>query len=174
MSRSALLALMVVIAAACAGGKPSPAVVPEPALAENAPKDAPVSASAANVSAMGKLLAPCVTKARAAFPAAARRFRNGLPEGQSLFVVTVLHDSSGKFEQVFIAVDSIGKTDVYGRIWNQITIVKGYQLKQPYTVPESEIIDWMISKPDGSEEGNWSGKFLDALQATGKAPSGIC
>jgi len=32
----------------------------------------------------------------------------------------------------------------------------------------------MISKPDGSEEGNWSGKFLDALQATGKAPSGIC
>jgi hypothetical protein len=174
MVRSALLALVLGIAVACASRKPSPALVPDPALADNAPTDAPVAAPAGSVTAMGKMLAPCVTKARAAFPAAAQRFKAGLPEGESFFVVTVLHDSAGKFEQVFVAVDSIGKADVYGRIWNQINIVKGYQLRQPYTVPPSEIIDWMISKPDGSEEGNWSGKFLDSLQATGKAPSGIC
>ncbi len=176
MYRSVLLVPLLAIAAACTTAKPAPApaVVPEPALADNAPTDEPVGATAGSVSAMGKMLAPCVTKARAAFPGAAQRFKAGLPEGQSLFVVTVLHDSTGKFEQVFVAVDSIGKTDVYGRIWNQITIVKGYQLRQPYTVPQGEIIDWMISKPDGSEEGNWSGKFLDAWRATGKAPTGIC
>jgi hypothetical protein len=174
MVRSALLALVLGIAVACASRKPSPALVPDPALADNAPTDAPVAAPAGSVTAMGKMLAPCVTKARAAFPAAAQRFKAGLPEGESFFVVTVLHDSAGRFEQVFVVVDSIGKTEVYGRIWDQIAIVHGYQLRQPYAVPEAEIIDWMISKPDGSEEGNWSGKFIGAWQATGKPPTNIC
>jgi hypothetical protein len=174
MFRSALLVPLIVLAAACTNPKPSTAVIPEPALAPNAPADAPVGATAAGVSAMGKMLAPCVTKARAAFPAAAQRFKAGLPEGESFFVVTVLHDSAGRFEQVFVVVDSIGKTEVYGRIWDQIAIVHGYQLLQPYAVPEAEIIDWMISKPDGSEEGNWSGKFIGAWQATGKPPTNIC
>lgn len=28
---------------------------------------------------------------------------------------------------------------------------------------EKDIIDWLISKPDRSEEGNFVGKFLDTL-----------
>ena len=28
---------------------------------------------------------------------------------------------------------------------------------------EKDILDWLIAKPDGSEEGNFIGKFLDTL-----------
>ena len=31
----------------------------------------------------------------------------------------------------------------------------------PVTVKEAELVDWMIARPDGSEEGNVVGKFLD-------------
>ena len=40
-------------------------------------------------------------------------------------------------------------------------VVSGYAYKQPYSFPESELVDWLIAKPDGSEEGNVVGKFLD-------------
>lgn len=33
---------------------------------------------------------------------------------------------------------------------------------------ESMLIDWTISKPDGTEEGNYIGKFLDDYQAAQK------
>ena len=37
----------------------------------------------------------------------------------------------------------------------------GYGMGQFYSLPESQLIDWMIAKPDGTEEGNEVGKFLD-------------
>ena len=42
--------------------------------------------------------------------------------------------------------------------------MSGYRLRQPYTLPDSEVVDWMFSKPDGSEEGNVVGKFLDTYK----------
>ena len=29
---------------------------------------------------------------------------------------------------------------------------------------ESDVLDWTISKPDGTEEGNFVGKFLDTYK----------
>jgi hypothetical protein len=34
----------------------------------------------------------------------------------------------------------------------------------PHTFSESEVIDWLISRADGTEEGNVVGKFLDEWQ----------
>jgi hypothetical protein len=34
--------------------------------------------------------------------------------------------------------------------------------RQSITVPESEVLDWTIARPDGSEEGNFIGKYLDS------------
>jgi hypothetical protein len=31
-------------------------------------------------------------------------------------------------------------------------------------VSEAELLDWLITKPDGSEEGNVVGKFLDTYR----------
>jgi len=32
---------------------------------------------------------------------------------------------------------------------------------QRITIPESKIDNWVIVRPDGTEEGNYVGKFLD-------------
>ena len=53
---------------------------------------------------------------------------------------------------------------VSGIIYNQINLVKGYKNEQRYKFSESEVYDWLITKPDGSEEGNYVGKFLDTYQ----------
>jgi hypothetical protein len=33
-----------------------------------------------------------------------------------------------------------------------------------YATAEAELLDWLIAKPDGAEEGNVVGKFLDTYQ----------
>jgi hypothetical protein len=42
--------------------------------------------------------------------------------------------------------------------------VDGYKRGDAYQFPESALTNWAIRKPDGSEEGNVVGKFLDECQ----------
>jgi hypothetical protein len=64
----------------------------------------------------------------------------------------------------FLAADSLARDSIFGRIWSQITVVRGYRLRDRHGVAEAELLDWLITKPDGSEEGNVVGKFLDTYQ----------
>ncbi len=114
---------------------------------------------------MVKALEPYVAQAQASYPAATQRFLQGLPSGQTFFVTIRLTDSLNRHEQVFLAVDSIDTGRVVGRLWSEIAAVSGYRLGQRYEAKEPDIVDWMISQPDGTEEGNVVGKFLDTYQA---------
>ena len=120
----------------------------------NAPGDAPVGMS----TELMTLLEPCRRRALATWPDARRRFQAGLPAKQALFVTTRLRSPGGRMEQSFVAVDRIDGTQVTGRLWSEITAVAGYRRGQTLTLPESEIVDWTISREDGSEEGNWIGE----------------
>jgi hypothetical protein len=131
-------------------------------LAPNAPADRPVSAAdICQWNAMVAATKPYTDRARSSYPAAKQRFIRGLPPKESFFVTAVLHDSLGHHEQVFIAVDSIVGTTISGRVWNDLLIVRGYRRGQRYEMPEADLVDWLIAKPDGTEEGNEVGKFLD-------------
>jgi hypothetical protein len=136
----------------------------------NAPGDAPFGMSAQLMT----LLEPCRRRALATWPDARRRFQAGLPSQQTLFVTTRLRSPGGRMEQAFIVVDRIDGTQVTGRLWSEIIAVAGYRRGQTLIVPEGEIVDWTISRADGSEEGNWMRKFIDAYHATGQPPAGIC
>ena len=105
-----------------------------------------------------------VAQARATFPQAKARYLAGLPPQQSFFVTVQLWDELQHNEMVFLAVDSLARDSIFGRIWNQIHVVRGYQLRQPHVVAETALLDWLITKPDGSEEGNVVGKFLDTYR----------
>lgn len=135
-------------------------------VAPNAPKDRPVSAKfQCQLEALQRAIAPMSAAARASFPAARERFERGLPPHNTFFVSTWLRDSVGGQELVFVAVDSItGPRDtaqVAGRIWNPVQVVRGYTYRQPYTFSAANLVDWMVARPDGSEEGNEVGKFMD-------------
>jgi len=98
----------------------------------------------------------------AAYPDAKRRYLAGLPPGETFFVTTILRDADGNFEQAFLRVDKIKDGAVTGRISSEIATVHGFHLNDICTVPEQELVDWLIAKPDGSEEGNVVGKFLES------------
>ncbi len=140
---------------------------PNPRLSPNAPQDKPVDAKGkAAVEEYKAALAPYIETGRKTYPEAKSRYLAGLPAGHAFFVVTELRDGSGTFEQVFIAVAAIKDDRITGRIATEIIGVKGFKNGDPYSFPESELIDWLITHPDGMEEGNVVGKFLDEWQKT--------
>jgi hypothetical protein len=136
-----------------------------PELAPNAPVDKPVPMiDECQLRQKLKVMQPYVDSARATWPAARSRYINGLPPGNTFFVTVRLTDPAKRVEQVFLVVDSVQNGRVFGRIRSPIQLVRGYRYGQPYDLPESDIMDWMIAKPDGSEEGNVVGKFLDTYR----------
>jgi hypothetical protein len=145
---------------------PSAVVAQRPVdLAPNAPRDRPAGLTErCQWDTLVRTLDPYVRQARASYPAAKRRFLAGLPPGETFFVTVRLSDSLEHHEQVFVVVDSIIGDRIAGRLWSQVELVRGFHLRQPYVTTEPEIVDWLIAKPDGTEEGNIVGKFLDTYQ----------
>ena len=138
-------------------------------LAPNAPPDRPVDATLrCQLAAMKRAVAPLSAAARASFPAARERFERGLPPRHTFFVSTWLRDSAGHEELVFVAVDSVtgagDATRISGRIWSPVQVVRGYSYRQPYVFPVADLVDWMVARPDGTEEGNEVGKFMDTYR----------
>ena len=133
-------------------------------IAPNAPDDKPVAAKAEEIKKIEAAIKPYVEQARKSYPDAKKRFLAGLPAKHVFFVVTILKDKKGATEQVFIAVTEIKDGTIKGQIQSDIGVVTGYKNGDAYSFPESELVDWLISRPDGTEEGNVVGKFLDGFQ----------
>ncbi len=132
-----------------------------PELAPNAPADKSQPVKSSELKAFDAAIKPYVEKARKTYPEAKARFLAGLPVNNFFFVTARLRDDAGRWEQVFIAVREIKDGIISGLIASDIETVSGYQAGNKYSLPESEILDWTISKPDGTEEGNFVGNFLD-------------
>jgi uncharacterized protein YegJ (DUF2314 family) len=137
----------------------------DPRLSPDAPRDRPVlTAQRCIWNAMDRAMQPYIARARASWPQARQRFLAGLPARQSFFVTALLIDDADRREQVFIAVDTIRDGRISGKIWNRVDVVHGFRLGDRYSFPESDLRDWLITKPDGGEEGNYVGKFLDGYE----------
>lgn len=162
-----LLLVTIALYVGCDYDPPTTALPPNPALSPDAPEDKPVQVEGQDAAKQYEAaIAPYVEKGRETYPQAKRRFVGGLPAGHSFFVVTRLRDEAGTVEQVFIAVSAIKNDRITGRIASNIRMVKAYKYGDPYSFSESELLDWLISCPDGTEEGNVLGKFLDEWQKT--------
>lgn len=123
--------------------------------------DKPFTTEAA---ALDEILKPYVEMARQSYVGAKARFEDGLPFGHSFWVTVRLHDPSGNFEQVFVRVLEIHGDRIQGRIASDVRSIAGYRNGDEIECAEPDIFDWTLIKPDGSEEGNLVGKFMDAYQ----------
>jgi hypothetical protein len=169
--RKPVVVLLASLLARCApdpGSAPTRGELPpNPKLAPDAPPDRPVEATGTSeVEAYRAAIAPYVAQGRKTYPEAKRRFMAGLPEGHHFFVVTDIRDGSGGAESVFITVARIEGGRITGRIACDVLGVQGFKNGDPYTFEEGELVDWVITRPDGTEEGNAVGKFLDEWQKT--------
>jgi uncharacterized protein YegJ (DUF2314 family) len=159
-------------------GTPAPVGAPTPPVASapppaaelpragsNAPKDETVQTStSAEREELERAIAPYIEQAQKSYPDAKKRYLAGLPSGHRFSVVTKLH-SPGRVEAVFVTVTGIKGDQVTGRIDSDVRGVAGYKAGDSYTLSERDIVDWVIVRPDGSEEGNLVGKFLDERNA---------
>jgi hypothetical protein len=157
----------IVAAATVVAGCASAGYQQEGYLAPNARRDHPMYLDGASpkeaYARWRQTIAAHVEMAMVGYPDAKGRYLVGLPPGEMFFVTTILRDPEGFFEQVFILVDKIDKGTVTGRIASEIGVVDGFKKGQLHRFAEREIIDWVITKPDGSEEGNVVGKFVHTL-----------
>ncbi len=140
------------------------AVAQELPAATSTPQNEPTEVSRDQLQKLDEAIKPYVAKALETYPTAKKSFLAGLPEGQKFFVTARLRDAAGKMEQVFIAVESYEGDTIKGRIWNDIFAVSGFKKGDAYSLPESDILDWLIAHKDGTEEGNFVGKFMDTYQ----------
>jgi uncharacterized protein YegJ (DUF2314 family) len=155
-----LFALLLAFAASAfsqEAGKLSP-------LAPNAPKDQPHTMKREDEKKFDEAIKPYVEQARKTYADAKERYLAGLPPKHVFSITTRLHDSEGRWEQVFIEVKEIKDGVIKGLIANKIDVVSGYKWGDEYSLPESEVLDWTVSKPDGTEDGNFVGKFLDTYR----------
>jgi len=130
----------------------------------NAPKDKPIDiVSSEQTKQIDKQIAPYVEKAKKTLPGAKTRFKKGLGQGEAFFLTTRIFDKNGKYEQVFIRVKSREGENITGTIANPLNVVKEYKSGQVITMQEKNILDWLITKPDGTEEGNFVGNYLDSV-----------
>ena len=155
-------ARLLALRAACLCALAFVACLRAPAMAGEAPQDKPVAvASNRQMQALEAAMAPYIAQARASWPGAKARFLAGLPAGQRLFATMRLEDADGRVEQVFVFVRGIRDGRIEGRIASEISTVQGYRAGDAVSFDESLLRDWTISHPDGVEEGNAVGKFLD-------------
>ncbi|PJJ53084.1 DUF2314 domain-containing protein [Hymenobacter chitinivorans] len=141
------------------------------AWAQQAVPDKPVSIAtgteagsvgpAQSMALFDQLIAKPMKEALRTLPQAKKRFEAGLKPGETFYLTTRVVDADGKFEQVFVQVRQWEDTYVQGTIANALQIVQGYSTGQTLEFTTSAVYDWTIVRADGSEEGNYVGKFLD-------------
>ncbi len=156
----ALIFCLMLLAGAAAFAQDAP-----PTL--NAPSDRPKAMETdAAYAAYERATAPYIAEARRSYPDAKHRFLSG-QLATSPFFVTIRLSEDGRYEDVFVRVLVIDEKtgDISGKIANEIQSLRKYQNGQRIITHEADIRDWTIVNPDGTEEGNVVGKFLEHYQS---------
>ena len=139
------------------------AIAKNPEISPRVPPDISAFVTPEQLKELDAGMKPYVEQARRTFPGVQARFLAGLPKGQSLFVMARLYDECGRSELAFISVTRIQGGIIEGRIWSNLpNIITSYRFRDWYAFPETQLVDWLIAHPDGTEEGNIAGKFPKA------------
>lgn len=127
---------------------------------KQAPRDQVTHTEGAATIKMENAIQALVKSARAKLPEVKTRYLKGLPKDQLLYVTTKLYSDAARFEQVFVKVNSWKGDSISGTLESAVKL-PNHKQGEPLNIKEADVLDWTITKPDGSEEGNVVGKFLD-------------
>ena len=127
------------------------------------PPDVAVPATHEQEACLDSLLVPYIAQGQATYQEAKARYIAGLPPHHRFLVSAMLFDSVGHREMVFIHVLGAVSDTVYGRLDTDVLVVQGFRQGDRMRVLDSAVLDWTIARPDGTEEGNAVGTFIDTL-----------
>ena len=126
--------------------------------------DKPGTLSAEKIAQFEEAIMPHVQEARSKLPKVKQRFQEGLDEGEMLYVVVRLPRSGGGFEQTYVVVKDWQGEDLLGAAPGQSVGLAAAPAGELVSFKEGSILDWVIVKPDGYEEGNFVGRFLEGYR----------
>jgi hypothetical protein len=118
-------------------------------------------------------IAPVIAESRSTYPQAKRRYNTGLPAKNIFYVAFRVVDGFGRCGLVWVRVSRINdaKSEVSGWISAEVHALAPYSKGDPFSGLEADIIDWRISHPDGTEEGNVVGRFLASRVPNADVPA---
>ncbi len=93
-----------------------------------------------------------------------QRFLSGDLASADLFVVVILTEESGKWEQVFIHVDRWNDGMIAGTLASEMGVVGGANFGDPFVFEIEHVTDWLIIHNNGFVEGNFIAQFLSKYQ----------
>lgn len=100
-------------------------------------------------------------KAKLQLPMLRKHFAKGLAPNEHLTVKAPFASDDGRTEWMWVEVTGWTGTTIKGTLVNEPFWVKGLKPGSPVTVKEADVFDYIWVKPDGSTEGNETGKILD-------------
>ncbi|GGF01081.1 hypothetical protein [Hymenobacter cavernae] len=110
------------------------------------------------------VIAAPILRAHRSLPHTKQRYLLGLESDEKLLLTARIFDKSGVFEQVFAEVQDWSRDSITAVIVSDLDTVREYQEGQVITFSEKHVLDWIITRSDGSEEGNFVGKYIASLQ----------
>ena len=85
-----------------------------------------------------------------------QRFGVGLHPGEVLFMKYGFQTPDGDREFMWFAVTGWSGPIVAGQLANEPRQIPSLRLGQAVSIPETEVFDWMLRRPDGSHDGGYT------------------
>jgi uncharacterized protein YegJ (DUF2314 family) len=102
-------------------------------------------------------------RAKARLPALRAEFRAGLPPGEFICVKAPFATPDDGVEWMWVEVTSWDGDEIRGLLMNEPLNIPDLQGGQTVEVSQDDVFDYLRRRPDGSEEGNETGKLVKSF-----------
>lgn len=109
-------------------------------------------------------LADPVREALRTLPQARKRFLAGLPEGDQLLLSVRVLATDTSFRQASVRVLGWHRNLVQALLLPAAADSSGPTEPVPISFPETAVLDWLLLRANGREEGNYVGRYLDTAR----------
>lgn len=107
-------------------------------------------------------------QARARLPALQQTFARGLKPGEHIRVKAPFPIPGGDREWMWVEVTARAGDAITGLLRNQPRDIPGLQVGQKVQISQAEVFDYLHRDPSGREEGNTTGKLIQAQSGGGR------
>lgn len=104
----------------------------------------------------GDEMAAAHSRAMSEMPSVKLRFGSGLRPGEVLFMKHGFATPGGDREFMWFAVTGWAGSMVAGQLANEPQQIPSLRIGQSVSIPETEVFDWMLRRPDGSHDGGYT------------------